>query len=56
MPGFVVVVVEMGMSQLFAKLALNLDPLDLYLLCSWDYRYEPLCPDSTSLLNNLFFQ
>jgi hypothetical protein len=32
------------MNSLLGLQALNLDPPDLYLLSSWDYRCEPLVP------------
>jgi hypothetical protein len=36
------ILVEIGVS-LFAQAGLNLNPFDLWLLSSWDYRPEPLC-------------
>jgi hypothetical protein len=42
-PIFVKGFFEIGFHELFARLALNLDPPDLCLLSSQDYRYEPPC-------------
>jgi hypothetical protein len=39
-----------GSHELFAPLALNRDPPDLYLLSHLDYGHEPPAPDTTSFL------
>jgi hypothetical protein len=40
-----------GLKNYLPGLALNLDPPDLCLLSSWDYRREPPAPSSTFPLN-----
>jgi hypothetical protein len=43
-PIFVKGFLRLDLAKLFAMLALNCDPPDLWQLSSWDYRHRPPVP------------
>jgi hypothetical protein len=51
-PIFVMVFSRWGLVNYLPRLALNHKPRDLYLLSSWDYRYEPLVPSLGEFLDS----